>query len=152
MQQPLVPQAQHLHQQLQQQDPNLDERLSVVSDSAAWSIDPTNNSGADSDLDCNSPSKFTAYSTYSSNCSSVAVSMPLMQATTAAAAAAAASAASSSSQSHLNQLLFGDSAEPSPTAASHDAEVCFSFLSTFKTKQPNYSKTWTFSHMGCFFM
>ena len=49
-------------------DPNLDDRYSVVSDSAAWSTDLINNS--DSDFESNSPSKYTPYSTYSSNCSS----------------------------------------------------------------------------------
>ena len=48
-------------------DPNLDDRYSVVSDSAAWSTDLINNS--DSDLESNSPSKYTPYSTYSSNSS-----------------------------------------------------------------------------------
>lgn len=47
---------------------NLDDRYSVVSDSAAWSTDLINNS--DSDFESNSPSKYTPYSTYSSNCSS----------------------------------------------------------------------------------
>ena len=46
---------------------NLDDSLSVVSDSAAWSTDLITNS--DSDLESNSPSKYTPYSTYSSNCS-----------------------------------------------------------------------------------
>ena len=49
-------------------DQNLDDSLSVVSDSAAWSTDLITNS--DSDLESNSPSKYTPYSTYSSNCSS----------------------------------------------------------------------------------
>ena len=48
-------------------DQNLDDSLSVVSDSAAWSTDLIMNS--DSDLESNSPSKYTPYSTYSSNCS-----------------------------------------------------------------------------------
>ena len=48
-------------------DQNLDDSLSVVSDSAAWSTDLITNS--DSDLESNSPSKYTPYSTYSSNCS-----------------------------------------------------------------------------------
>lgn len=46
----------------------LDDRYSVVSDSAAWSTDLITNS--DSDFESNSPSKYTPYSTYSSNCSS----------------------------------------------------------------------------------
>ncbi|CAF0809811.1 unnamed protein product [Brachionus calyciflorus] len=49
-------------------DQNLDDRYSVVSDNAAWSTDMINNS--DSDFESNSPSKYTPYSTYSSNCSS----------------------------------------------------------------------------------
>lgn len=49
-------------------DLNLEgDRLSMVSDSTAWSTDLINNS--DSDLESNSPSKYTPYSTYSS-CSS----------------------------------------------------------------------------------
>ncbi len=48
-------------------DSNLDDRFSVVSDGAAWSTDLINNS--DSDLESNSPSKYTPYSTYSSVCS-----------------------------------------------------------------------------------
>lgn len=43
------------------------DRFSSVSDSAAWSTDLINNS--DSDLESNSPSKYTPYSTYSSNSS-----------------------------------------------------------------------------------
>jgi hypothetical protein len=46
-------------------DQNLDDSVSVVSDSAAWSTDLITNS--DSDLESNSPSKYTPYSTYSSN-------------------------------------------------------------------------------------
>lgn len=52
---------------LSEADPNLDDRYSVVSDSAAWSTDLINNS--DSDLESASPSKYTPYSTYSSNSS-----------------------------------------------------------------------------------
>jgi hypothetical protein len=42
----------------------MDDRFSVVSDSAAWSTDLITNS--DSDFESNSPSKYTPYSTYSS--------------------------------------------------------------------------------------
>ena len=45
---------------------DMDDRLSVVSDSAAWSTDPINNNSCDSDLESNSPSKYTPYSTCSS--------------------------------------------------------------------------------------
>jgi len=49
-------------------DLNLDgDRYSTVSDSAAWSTDHINNS--DSDLESNSPSKYTPYSTHSSSSS-----------------------------------------------------------------------------------
>lgn len=50
-------------------DQNIDDHCSVVSDSAAWSTEMNNNS--DSDFESNSPSKYTPYSTYSSNSSSI---------------------------------------------------------------------------------
>ena len=50
-------------------DQNLDDSLSVVSESAAWSTDLITNS--DSDLESNSPSKYTPYSTYSSTYSGI---------------------------------------------------------------------------------
>ena len=48
-------------------DPNIDDRFSVVSDGVAWSTEQIINS--DSDLESYSPSKHTPYSTYSSNSS-----------------------------------------------------------------------------------
>lgn len=50
-------------------DTNLDDHYSVVSDTAAWSTEMITNS--DSDLESNSPTKYTPYSTYSSNFSGV---------------------------------------------------------------------------------